>query len=198
MMRVWKCARKVGREVNVPHTTVSRWWTRWCAGEGPGRRDGSGRPRKTTSRTDRKLVIACKRNRFEPVPKLTVAWNFGSGADCSVRTAYRRLAKAGIQSYRPAVRIPLSPTHRTVRKQWCRDHLTWTQEQWRSVLWSDESRFTLDFHNAMVAFTSTDFQGRDSLLVASRSTIDMAVEASWFGRRFGMVNVMLWLSLTVP
>lgn len=150
MMRVWKCARKVGREINVPHPTVSRWWTRWCAGEGPGRRAGSGRPRKTTPRTDRKLVIACKRNRFETVPKLTVAWNFGSGAACSVRTAYRRLAEVGIRSYRPAVRIPLSPTHKAVRKNWCPDHLTWTQEQWRSVLWSDESRFSLDFHDGRI------------------------------------------------
>lgn len=36
-------------------------------------------PRKTTPATDRKLIIACKRNRFDSVPKLTVVWNFGSG-----------------------------------------------------------------------------------------------------------------------
>ena len=71
MMRVWKCAREVGRQMNDPHATVSRWWTRWRAGEGRGR--------------------------------------------------------------------------------------------------------------------------RSSLLVASRSTIDTVVEASWFGRRFGMVDVVLWL-----
>ena len=134
MMRVWNCARRVGREINVPYSTISRWWTRWCAGEGPERRRGSGRPRKTTPRTDRKLVIACKRNRFLVVPKLTVTWNFVSGAACSVRTAYRRLAEVGIRSYRPAVKIPLSPMHRTARKQWCRDHSMWTQEQWRSIL----------------------------------------------------------------
>ena len=130
MMRVWKCARKIGREIKVPaQPSVVGDGSRWCAGEDPECRVGSGRPRKTTPRSDRKLVIACKRNRFQSVRKLTVARNFCSGAACSVHTTYRRLAEARIRSCRPAVRIPLSPTHKTFRKQLCREHLTWTQDQ---------------------------------------------------------------------
>jgi len=139
LMRVWRNARRVSREVNIHHKTVQRWWSRWNAGEDPGRRVGSGRPRKTTNAANRKLIIACKRNRFVSVPKLTVSWNFGSGVNCSVRTAYRRLAEAGIRSHRPAVRIPLTPRHKNLRKRWCRDQSRRRLEEWRTVMWSDES-----------------------------------------------------------
>lgn len=150
LMRVWRNARRVSREVNIHHKTVQRWWSRWNAGEDPGRRVGSGRPRKTTNAANRKLIIACKRNRFVSVPKLTVSWNFGSGVNCSVRTAYRRLAEAGIRSHRPAVRIPLTPRHKNLRKRWCRDQSRRRLEEWRTVMWSDESRFTLDFHDGRI------------------------------------------------
>ena len=149
-MRAWKNARQVGRELNIHHKTVQRWWMRWRDGEGCQRRPGSGRPRKTTPVTDRKLIIACKRNRFDSVPKLTVVWNFGSGVNCSVHTAYRRLAEAGIRCYRPAVRIPLTPRHKRARKEWCRERSEWPQEQWHQVMWSDESRFALDFHDGRI------------------------------------------------
>ena len=147
LMRVWRNARRVSRELSIHHKTIQRRWLRWNEGEGPGRRVGSGRPRKTTNATNRKLIIACKRNRFVPVPKLTVSWNFASGVNCNVRTVYRRLAEAGIRSYRPAVRIPLTPRHKNLRKRWCRDQSRRRLDEWRTVMWSDESRFTLDFHD---------------------------------------------------
>ena len=150
LMRVWNNARQVGRELHIHHKTVQRWWSRWRDGEGCRRRPGSGRPRKTTPATDRKLVIASKRNRFESVPKLTVIWNFGSRVSCSVHTAYRRLAEAGIRCYRPAVRIPLTPRHKRTRNEWCRERSLWPQEQWHQVMWSDESRFALDFHDGRI------------------------------------------------
>ena len=114
------------------------------------RRKVSGRPRKTNRSADRRLVLSCKRNRFDSVPKLVVSWKFSTGAVCSVRTAYRRLAEAGIRSYRPLVRIPLTPRHKDIRKRWCQEHSTWTMEQWRKVMWTDESRFTVDFHDGRI------------------------------------------------
>ena len=77
-MRAWKYARQVERELNIHHKTIQQSWTRWRDGEGCQRRPGSGRPRKTTPVTDRKLIIARKRNRFDSVLKLTVVCNLGS------------------------------------------------------------------------------------------------------------------------
>ena len=34
--------------------------------------------------------------------------------------------------------------------EWCQSHSSWTKEQWDRVLWTDESRFTLDFHDGRI------------------------------------------------
>ena len=108
MMKCGRSARNVANELNVTHRTIILWWRQWNLGGNLERKKGSGRRRKTTKRIDRKLVIATKRNRFASIPRLTVSWRFASEIDCSVRTAYRRLAEAGLKSYRPTLRIPLN------------------------------------------------------------------------------------------
>ena len=108
MLRCGKSCRFVARELGVSHTTVQRWWKRWKNDGNVERRKRSGRPRLTNDSTDRKLIISVKRNRFKSVPRLAVSWKAASGIACSIRTAYRRLAEAGLKSFRPAVRIPLS------------------------------------------------------------------------------------------
>ena len=36
------------------------------------------------------------------------------------------------------------------RVVWCQNHLAWSTEQWERVLWTDESRFTLDFNDRRI------------------------------------------------
>lgn len=150
MMMCGRSAYDVGRQLRVSRGVVLRWWQRWRTERSVARRRGSGRPRKTTRRNDRALVLQAKRNRFEPVSRLHVCWSNTAGMNCSLRTAYRRLAEAGLRSYRPTVRIPLSPEHKRRRLTWCRDHENWSQERWQEVLWTDESRFCLDFHDGRI------------------------------------------------
>ena len=150
MMRCGRSAASVGEELKVSRIVVWRWWCRWKTTGKVRKQKGSGRPRKSSKRTDAKLVLAAKRNRFESVARLVVSWKYASGIDCSVRTAYRRLREAGIKSCRPAVRIPLSPDHRRKRVTWCQNHLAWNNESWERVLWTDESRFSLDFNDGRI------------------------------------------------
>ena len=189
LMRVWRNARRVSRELNIHHKTKQRWWLRWNEGEGPGRRVGSGRPRKTTNATNRKLIIACKRNRFGSVPKLTVSWNFASGVNCSVRTAYRRLAEAGIRSYRPAVRIPLTPRHKNLRKRWCRDQSRRRLDEWRTVMWSYESRFTLNFLDGRNHVHR--LRGERFALYCLQEHDRYGGGSVWYGLQTGMVDEVL-------
>ena len=63
--------------------------------------------------------------------------------DVSVRTVRRNLALMGYGSRRPT-RVPLlTERHRLQRLTWARDHLGWTLDDWKTVAWSDESRFQL-------------------------------------------------------
>jgi hypothetical protein len=54
-----------------------------------------------------------------------------------------RLRKRGIRARCQYVGCVLTPRHRTARLNWCTLHRRWTRQQWATVLFSDESRFTL-------------------------------------------------------
>ncbi|GFV11825.1 HTH_Tnp_Tc3_2 domain-containing protein [Trichonephila clavipes] len=64
----------------------------------------------------------------------------------------RRLTEVGLRSRRPLRRLPLTPHHRQCRLDFCRPRATWSVTDWRRVIFSDESRFSLsaDYHRTRV------------------------------------------------
>ncbi|GFX42444.1 transposable element Tcb2 transposase [Trichonephila clavipes] len=105
------------------------------------RRPGSGHPRKTSSREDHHIV---RNARVQPTassaaiqaqvaPTLEVPVPF--------RTIRRRLAEVHLGSRCPLRVLPLTPTHRRLRWEWCHTRGNWTAEEWNQVVFSDESRF---------------------------------------------------------
>ena len=51
-----------------------------------------------------------------------------------------------LRSRRPAIRIPLTQ-HIQMRLEWAQTHVKWTVNDWSPVLFTDESRFCVDFMN---------------------------------------------------
>ncbi|KFM77058.1 Transposable element Tcb2 transposase, partial [Stegodyphus mimosarum] len=62
----------------------------------------------------------------------------------SISTVSKRLHEDGLYASRPAICVPLTSCHRRDRLQWARQHVHWTPDQWRAVLFMDESRFSLE------------------------------------------------------
>ncbi|GFT71896.1 transposable element Tcb2 transposase [Trichonephila clavipes] len=62
----------------------------------------------------------------------------------SATTVRNRLHNAGLYARRPVVCVPLNGRQRRNRLCWAREHVSWTQQQWASVLFTDESRFTME------------------------------------------------------
>ena len=60
-----------------------------------------------------------------------------------VQTIRNRLHAAGLKSRVPAKKPCLSQRHRAARLQFARNHVRWNRQQWRTVTFSDESRFCL-------------------------------------------------------
>ena len=60
----------------------------------------------------------------------------------SPRTIGNSLLAIELRSRVPLARLPLTPQHRETRLLWCRERVDWTVE-WRSVIFSDENRFSL-------------------------------------------------------
>uniref|UniRef100_A0A673FQF7 Transposase Tc1-like domain-containing protein n=1 Tax=Sinocyclocheilus rhinocerous TaxID=307959 RepID=A0A673FQF7_9TELE len=100
-------------------------------------RHRSGCPLATSHADDRFIVNSALRNR-----KINVR-----GTRVSRQTIRNCLHQHGLRARRPA-RVPDHTTrHRRHRLAWAREHLRWTRNQWASVLFSDESRFTLSRNN---------------------------------------------------
>jgi len=110
----------------------------------------SGRPRILTDRDKRHIVRIVRSNRQQTTQQIRNNFVESSGTVVSFATVRRALWEAGYNS-RVAARKPLiSPKNRKDRVQWCRDHKTWDNEDWKTVIWSDESRYTLFMNDRRV------------------------------------------------
>ena len=135
---VCRSAKQVARTLKMPRTTVSRWITRYEQTKTVDRAPGSGRPRKTTVRTDRVLFRLARKHRFASCNELLSHWQ----TQISRRTLTRRLRERKLRQYRPC-RVPLlSRNNIRARLDWAMRRCHW-RLQWNRVIWSDESRFLL-------------------------------------------------------
>ena len=72
------------------------------------------------------------------------------GTRVSDQTIRNRLRVVNLRCRRQAVRPPLLPRHRTARRHWCTLHLRWQRVQWGRVMFTDESRFSIQFNDGRV------------------------------------------------
>lgn len=107
----------------------------------------SGRPRVTTQTDDRFLVLSARRQRFVTARTLQNDLQAATGLRVSTQTIRNRLHQGGLHARIPAIRIPLDHRQCQARLNWARQHSRWTANQWRHVVFSDESRFCLDFND---------------------------------------------------
>ncbi|KAG1487999.1 hypothetical protein G6F54_012320 [Rhizopus delemar] len=61
-----------------------------------------------------------------------------------IETLRSYVDRLDFKSYRAAHKPRLTTRHRKSRLRWAKEHLNWTEDQWRSVVWSDESRFCVE------------------------------------------------------
>ncbi|GFT64417.1 transposable element Tcb1 transposase [Trichonephila clavipes] len=66
-----------------------------------------------------------------------------TGTTVSRQTVYRRLGHISLYARRPVRCVALTATHCHLRLTWSREHALWTPQQWSCVMFSDESRFSL-------------------------------------------------------
>lgn len=139
--------REVGRRLNVSHSVVSRIRERHQQTGSVKERPRSGRPKKTTPRQDRQIVVMAKRDRMKSAKTINSEFRNVTGIQISDQTVRNRLHTHNLRAYRPAVCPPLTVRHRTNRLQFARLHVNLDRASLRNILFTDESRFCLDFHD---------------------------------------------------
>ena len=106
-------------------------------------RRGRGRTRASSAANDRYLLVQSLRERTLHASKLRQRLRHVRGVNVSIQTIRNRLNSRGLSARRPVKATPLTPRHPRVRQQWSRAHLRWTQQEWSTVLFTDESVFRL-------------------------------------------------------
>ncbi|GFV38395.1 transposable element Tcb2 transposase [Trichonephila clavipes] len=143
--------RRIGRHFGRSDMVVARCWQQWITEGRVYRRGGSGRPRNTNDREDR----AIRR----------------------VATSAPTTSLASIQRHLPPSRHPV-PSRETIRRRlteavstgFCRPRATWSVTDWRRVIFSDESRFSLSADDHRTRVWRRTGQRSDPAFIVERHT----------------------------
>ena len=175
--------RHVANVLGVSQSVVSRMWNRFITTGNVRHLHAGGRERSTNEVQDRFLVVQARRHRFDNATTLRRDFQNATGVRISTQTIRNRLHDAGLRSKRPAIRVPLTRYHVQMRLAWARDHVTWTQNDWAPVLFTDESRFCVDFTNRRARVWRMPNERFAPVCVAEHD-------------RFGGGSVMVWAGIS--
>ncbi|GFU67576.1 transposable element Tcb1 transposase [Trichonephila clavipes] len=136
---------EVSEELEIAQSVISRLWKRLQDGGNVSRCYSTGHPRVTTPNEDRYIYLAvtAKRNRRSTASDLSRQLSSATGTTVSKQTVYRRLGHIGLYARSPVRCVLLTATHCRLRLTWIREHALGTPQQWSCVMFSDESRFSL-------------------------------------------------------
>ena len=126
---------KISSLLNIPQSTASGIRTKWKRLGTTATRPRSGRPRKTTGRGQRGRQLSAE--------SIAADLQTSCGLQIRSRTVRRELHGTGFHGRAAASKPYITKRNAKRRMQWCKARRHWTPEQWRRILWSDESRFTV-------------------------------------------------------
>lgn len=167
--------------LNVSQSTISRLWDKYRQHGATRDLPRSGRPRVTTPAQDRYIRLRHLRERFTTATSTASA--IPGRHRISDQTVRNRLRDAGIRARRPVRGVVLNRQHRRNRLQWAQTHRVWPQQRWRTVWFSDESRFLLQ---------RADGRAR----VYRRRNERFAANCIQEADRFGGGSVMMWAAIS--
>ena len=131
-------AQRLGIHRHTVRNTVRRFRRTGSVSELPRR----GRPRVTTARDDQFIRTSHLRDRFRS--SAFTARNLPNATRrISAQTVRNRLKIFNIKTYKPAKKVTLTDRHKRARLAWCTARANWNYNQWRRILFTDESPFGL-------------------------------------------------------
>lgn len=131
--------KRAAKVFRVGIGTVNRCLARMEQFNTVKRRKSTGRPKKTDLHTERRIKRAVLADPTATSKDLCADYC----PNLSPRTVRRVLKRAGLVARRPKRKPAISIENRKKRLAFAKAHRDWTVGEWSSVIWSDESRFTL-------------------------------------------------------
>lgn len=131
--------RAIACLLHLPKSTVCNIVQRGKVSAYGTRKTRSGRPRVTTPRDDNMIKRLATTNPSISSTEIRCQLPLR----CSTQTIRRRLVNQfNLRAHRPAKKPLLTPNQRKKRLQFCKRYSNWTIDDWKEVLFSDESLFS--------------------------------------------------------
>jgi len=131
--------RDICDRMNMNKTTVSKLLKKLRETGSVEAKKPPGRPRVTSRKDDASIRRSAVRHPTFSSLQIKV----DSNVSASCRTVRRRLQlEFGLRAHRPAKKPLLNLIQRRKRVAFCKKYLNWTADDWKSVMFSDESSIT--------------------------------------------------------
>ena len=134
--------RVISTQLGIHTSTVNDTIKRYKETGSPEPEKRPGRPKLLNEYDTRALKRIIRTDRFSPLGDVTNKLNISLNTTLHYNTVRSYLHNEGLGSYTARKKPRLTAKHRTNRLGWCRGKRNWTEE-WKQVVWSDESRFAL-------------------------------------------------------
>jgi transposase len=137
-----KTYRDIASVVGVSLATVSRVikLKHETGSVSPKRKGNCGRKKKTSHRDDAYLIRQSKKDPRKTSDALNLDLK-EKGIQISSSTVRRRLIAVGRIARKPVTKQLLTKAMKGKRYKWANKYKNWTKDQWRKVLFTDESHF---------------------------------------------------------
>ena len=132
----------ISTQLNIPSSTVNDTIKRYKETGSAIPEKRSGRKKTLTQRDIRVLQRIVRTNRFSPLGDITDKLNSRLNTTLHCNTVRKYLHNEGLGSHAARKKPHLTEKHRKDRLRWCKEKKNWGEE-WKRVVWSDESRFAL-------------------------------------------------------
>jgi transposase len=175
--------RKISKKLKIGRTTVARYIKKYQMTGSIREKKRSGRPVKYTDRFKRQVVNLAKKDPKNSAPQIA---NFLTGqSDVSISSQSVRtiLNNSGIFAYRRVKKPYINPTQQQKRYQWALAKKNWSILDWSLVIFSDESKYSLDGSDGVKYVWTTPGKSLDPSLVNGV-------------RKFGGGNIFVWGCIT--
>ena len=137
MLEKGHSVRETAEKIRVSKTTVGSIRLNYCSNI---QKSKGGRPTILSERDKPFCVRKVTRDRIDDAVKVTKALENELGLQCSPATVRRALKEKDLSSIEKPKKTLLSAKNIKARLEWCREHKDWTLDDWKRVIWSDETK----------------------------------------------------------
>lgn len=134
----------ISQKLGVPASTVYDTIDRYKKTGSAHPVERPGRPPMLTDRDIRALSRITLNDREATLQEIREEVKGSIGITLSRNTTRKYLNSIGWQSCLKCKKPFITDIHAKKRLDWCREHIKWPSDEWRYVIFSDESRFSLD------------------------------------------------------